>query len=74
MHRRTAERYTQKAQITADKVVEHALRAVQRGKLYATVGRRARWLWRLKRLAGTTLLRFAGQSYRRRLRKFEAGD
>ncbi len=74
MHRYTAEQYTQKAQLTANLVVESTLLAVKRGTLYVVVGRRARWLWRLKRLAPTTMLRIAGKYYRHRLRKFEAGN
>ena len=74
MHRYIAERHTKKTQLTADQVVESTLLAVKRGKLYVVVGRRARWLWRLKRLVPTTMLRIAGIYYRRRLRKFEEGD
>ncbi len=74
MHRYTAERHTQKARLTAERVVESTLLAVKRGKLYVVVGRRARWLWRLKRLVPTTVLRIAGRYYRRRLRKFETGN
>jgi len=74
MHRYTAERHTEKSRLTANQVVEATLQAVSRGKLYVVLGRRARWLWRLKRLASTTVLRVAGKYYRRRLEKFEAGD
>ena len=74
MHRTIAEQHTKKTQLTAERVVESTLLAVNRGKLYVVVGRRARWLWRLKRLAPTTMLRIAGIYYRRRLRKFEEGD
>ncbi len=74
MHRYIAERHTRKTQLTAERVVKSTLLAVKRGKLYVVVGRRARWLWRLKRLVPTTVLRIAGKYYRRRLRKFEGGD
>lgn len=73
-HRRLAQRYSSRAQITVEEVVERTLRAVERGKLYVVVGRRARWLWRLKRLAGTTLMRLTSRAYRRRLRSCETGD
>ncbi len=74
MHRTIAEQHTKKTQLTAERVVESTLLAVKRGKLYVVVGRRARWLWRLKRLAPTTMLRIAGKYYRRQLRKFEGAD
>ncbi len=73
-HRTIAERHTKKTQLTAERVVESTLLALKRGKLYVVVGRRARWLWRLKRLAPTTVLRIAGKYYRWRLRKSEEGD
>jgi NAD(P)-dependent dehydrogenase (short-subunit alcohol dehydrogenase family) len=73
-HRRLAQAYTRKAQITAEEVVECTLRAVERGKLYVVVGRRARWLWRLKRLTGTTLLGVMSKTYRRRMQKHDTDD
>ena len=73
-HRRLAERYTRQAQITAEEVVDRTLHGIDRGKLYVAVGRRVRWLWRLKRLSSTTLLRLASKSYRRKLRKAESSD
>lgn len=50
---------------TSDRVARRVLRAVHRNRRYVVVGLRARWLWRLKRLAPravTSLLRLA---YRR---------
>lgn len=73
-HRRLAEDYMSNAQITAEEVVDRTLRAVARGKLYVAVGCRAQWLWRLKRLSSTTLLRIVSNSYRRRLGKSETSD
>jgi NAD(P)-dependent dehydrogenase (short-subunit alcohol dehydrogenase family) len=73
-HRRLAERYTRKAEITAEEVVERTLHGVERGKLYVALGRRVRWLWRLKRLSSTTLLRLASKNYRRQLGKMDTSD
>lgn len=68
-HQRLAERYMRSAQITADDVVEHTLHAVHRRKLYVVLGRRARWLWRIKRLAGTTLLNAMGKTHDRTMKR-----
>ena len=74
MQRFAAQRYTQQATITAEEVVDRTLRAMRQRRLYVVVGRRAGWLWRLKRVAPACLLRLLGKSYRRQLLKFEAGD
>ncbi len=70
--RSLAERYMQNPRFTADDVVDLTLAAVGRGKLYVVLGRRARWLWRWKRLSPTSLLRCVAYWYRRKMR--QAGD
>ncbi|MEQ8209863.1 MAG: SDR family NAD(P)-dependent oxidoreductase [Lacipirellulaceae bacterium] len=45
------EDYADKATLTAKQVAEETLRAVRKRRLYAVMGRRARWYWRIKRLA-----------------------
>ena len=62
---REARRRMDAARWTSDRVARRVLRAVHRNRRYVVVGLRARWLWRLKRLAPratTALLRLA---YRR---------
>ncbi|WP_218932306.1 SDR family NAD(P)-dependent oxidoreductase [Adhaeretor mobilis] len=49
--RQEAQSYADRATLTADEVAEATLRAVDRKQLYAVSGSRARWYWRLKRLA-----------------------
>ena len=41
-------RYAAESRLTPEEVVETALAAHRRGKLYAVAGRRARWFWRCK--------------------------
>ena len=74
MHRDVAQRFSQQAKFSAEEVVDRTLQAVRRGRLYVVVGKRASWLWRLKHVAPSFTLRVLGKSYRRQLRKFEAGN
>ena len=67
--RRLAERYMRRARLTADDVAARTLVAVQNGRLYVVLGRRARWLWRWKRLAPTKLLRGVAFWHRRKMRQ-----
>jgi len=67
--RNLAERYMQHARLTADDVVARTLAAVHYGRLYVVVGRRARWLWRLKRFSPTSLLRAVAFWHRRKMRQ-----
>jgi NAD(P)-dependent dehydrogenase (short-subunit alcohol dehydrogenase family) len=62
-HREEAQRLSQNARFTADDVAREALAASARGELYAVVGRRARWLWRFKRLAPRLLQRIVTKRY-----------
>ena len=63
---RHAQELADSSRITADEVATAALRAAERGRLYAILGRRARWLARLKRLAPGLLVRMLGARYARR--------
>ena len=76
-HRAQAEHLTRTAKIDARSVARDALVASQRGRLYVVVGRRARWLWRLKRLAPRLLFRVIASRYQRiiiRGQECDAGD
>jgi NAD(P)-dependent dehydrogenase (short-subunit alcohol dehydrogenase family) len=64
-HRAEAERLSRRAKFTADDVARIALRASERGQLYAVMGGRARWLWRVKRLAPRLLQRIIASRYHR---------
>lgn len=64
-HRSEAERLSRRARFTADDVARIALTAAERGRLYAVMGARARWLWRLKRLAPRMVQRIAARRYHR---------
>lgn len=72
--RRLAEVYVDNAQITADEVVEHAMRAIRRQQLYVVLGSKARWIWRLKRWMPARFARMIAWGYRRKLRKTLGGD
>ncbi|MGI9428121.1 MAG: SDR family NAD(P)-dependent oxidoreductase [Bythopirellula sp.] len=69
-----AEQYLQKAQLTADEVVEHTLAAVRRKQLYVVLGRKARWIWRLKRWMPSRFAKLMAWRYARKLRKCNADD
>lgn len=64
-HRAEAQRLSRNARFTADDVARIALRASKRGHLYAVMGARARWFWRLKRVAPRVLHRILARRYRR---------
>lgn len=74
MQRNTADHYTNRSSITAEKVVEQTLRALRKRKFFLVVGRRAVLSWRFKRLASITWLNLVDKIYRRHQRKFDAGD
>ena len=62
-----AEEYMQRAKVSAAEVVDCALDAMKRKKLYAVLGRKARWYWRMKRLMPHTLVRLVAWRSRRKL-------
>jgi NAD(P)-dependent dehydrogenase (short-subunit alcohol dehydrogenase family) len=64
-HKAEAERLFRNAKFTADDVARAALAASRRGALYCVLGRRARWLWRAKRLAPRLIQRLAARGYHR---------
>ncbi len=57
----------QLSSLTADSVAEFAVQAMRRRKLYVVVGRRARWLWRLKRWCPVLYLTLMSAAYGREL-------
>lgn len=64
-HRAQAEYLTRTARIDAASVARESLAASQHGRLYVITGRRARWLWRIKRLAPRILFRVVARRYQR---------
>lgn len=64
-HRAQAEYLTRTAKIDAASVARESLAASAHGRLYLITGRRARWLWRVKRLAPRILLRIIARRYQR---------
>lgn len=73
-HRQIAASYLSESRLTADEVVDATLSAVERGRLYVVLGRKSRWVWRIKRwLPGWMACRVAA-SYRKRLRGCALGD
>ena len=64
-HRAQAEYLTRTAKIDAASVARKSLAASARGRLYVITGRRARWLWRIKRLAPRILFRVIAHRYQR---------
>jgi NAD(P)-dependent dehydrogenase (short-subunit alcohol dehydrogenase family) len=64
-HRAEAERLSRNASFTAADVARAALAAAASRRLYCVLGRRARWLWRAKRIAPRALYRIMSRSYHR---------
>jgi NAD(P)-dependent dehydrogenase (short-subunit alcohol dehydrogenase family) len=64
-HRAQAEYLTRTAKIDAVSVARESLAASRHGRLYVITGRRARWLWRIKRLAPRVLFRIIARRYQR---------
>jgi NAD(P)-dependent dehydrogenase (short-subunit alcohol dehydrogenase family) len=63
--RREAERRMNAARWTSERVADRVLTAVHRNRRYVVVGTRARWLWRLKRLAPRATTGLINRVYRR---------
>jgi NAD(P)-dependent dehydrogenase (short-subunit alcohol dehydrogenase family) len=63
--RREAERHMNAARWSSERVAERVLTAVSRNRRYVVVGTRARWLWRLKRLAPRATTALINRVYRR---------
>jgi short-subunit dehydrogenase len=53
------------ARWSSEKVARRVLRAVERNRRYVVIGTRARWLWRLKRLAPRATTALIRMVYRR---------
>lgn len=67
-HRDQADELVRTSVIDADLVARETLKASARGQLYAVMGRRARWFWRLKRGAPTAWLNSLSRRYERMMR------
>jgi NAD(P)-dependent dehydrogenase (short-subunit alcohol dehydrogenase family) len=65
VERREAERRMAATRWTSERVAGRVLRAVHRNRRYVVVGLRARWLWRLKRLAPRAATALVRRVYRR---------
>ena len=72
--RRSARRYMRDASISAEEVVEHTLAAIERKKLYVVLGRKSRWIWRLKRWLPGGFAKILVWKYARQLRNLGNGD
>lgn len=62
-HSQAAQSYMQNAEITAEEVAEAAVRAIERKRLYVVMGRRARWVWRVKRWLPMLFMNTAWRGY-----------
>lgn len=65
--REVAEQYVRDATITAEYVADRTLAAVQRDKLYVVLGRKPRWIWRIKRWLPARFARMIAWRYRRKI-------
>jgi len=65
VERQEAERRMAATAWTSDRVAGRVLAAIRRNRRYVVVGRQARWLWRLKRLAPRTTTALVRGIYRR---------
>ncbi len=65
VERRGAEEWMASTAWTSDRVADAVLTAVRRNRRYVVVGTRARWLWRLKRLAPRATTALVNRMYRR---------
>lgn len=65
--RELAEQYTQNSNVTTEEIVDRTLAAIRRGQLYVVLGRKARWLWRLKRFLPGRFGRIIGWRYRKKM-------
>ncbi len=65
LERREAERRMAATRWTSDRVAQRVVSAIHRDRRYVVVGTRARWLWRLKRLAPRATTALIHRVYRR---------
>jgi len=63
--RQIASNYMQSANFTAADVAAAAVRAMKRRQLYVIEGRRARWLWRIKRWTPRLFLKLVAGGWRK---------
>ncbi len=71
--RRIAEQYVQDATITAEQVVEQTLLAIKRRRLYVVLGRKSRWIWRLKRWLPASFAKWMAWHHQNNLNKYQTG-
>ena len=67
-------RLARKSDFTADDIAERAVTAMAKNQLYVVHGRRARWLWRLKRLWPGSYHKLTRRSLARYMQKVEAAE
>jgi len=72
--RQIAEQYMHSAAISAEEVVDRTLQAIECCKLYVVIGRKSRWIWRLKRWLPSRFARIIAWHYRRKLQKLASDD
>ena len=72
--RQSARRYMKDASISAEEVVDQTLAAIKRKKLYVVLGRKARWIWRLKRWLPSSFAKLMVWQHRRQSSKFSSDD
>ena len=72
--RQSARRYMKDATISAEEVVGQTLAAIERKKLYVVLGRKSRWLWRLKRWLPAWFAKILVWKYDRRMKDYGNGD
>jgi NAD(P)-dependent dehydrogenase (short-subunit alcohol dehydrogenase family) len=67
LERHSAETYTNAARLSSAQIADQVVRAAYRGKLYVFVPGRARFIWRLQRIAPRWWVWLMGRGYRQRL-------
>lgn len=72
--RQIAKHYMQNARLKVEEVVEQTLTAVRRQQLYVVPGRKARWIWQLKRLLPSRFAKLMAWRYRRKLLQASSDD
>ena len=69
-HQNIAKEYMDNAEITSEMVVAKTLKAMEKRRLYAVVGRKASLYWLLKRLLPTTMTKLAMWRHQKKMQQF----
>ncbi len=69
-----AAEYTRHARLTAEEIVDRTLFAVERRRLYVVLGRKARWIWRIKRWMPSRFAKLIAWRYRRKMAQIALDD